>query len=174
MQQDASAVGDLVDQVHSGAGDLHPTGEGRLVDLEPVVALAAERGDQGRVDVDDPLRPLLDEVLGQDGQKARQEDEVRLVFPELFQQAGFKVRLAQLLPGHGEAGHAVVFGPLQGVGPGGTGEHHHDLPVGDLPALLGLEQGLQIGAAAGDQDGNARLAQHSTTRSSPETISPAA
>ena len=83
--------------------------------------------------------------------------------------------LAGPLPRYGKAGYLMVFRPLQGIGPGGAGEHQDNLPVGDAPALLGFQKSLQIGAAAGDQDGNPRLPHgSSSTPPSPRATDPTA
>ena len=66
----------------------------------------------------------------------------------------------------------MVGGPGQGVCGLIAGNHQHDLSVGDAPGLLGVQQRLQIGAAAGDKHGDAGFFQHSVTRSSLSTISP--
>lgn len=52
LEDDGAAIAVGADKVDGGAGDLDPVGQGRLVDVEPVKALAAEGGDQGRVDID--------------------------------------------------------------------------------------------------------------------------
>ena len=46
LQDDGAAVGDLVDEVDGGAGELDSSLEGRLMDPQAVEALAAEGGDQ--------------------------------------------------------------------------------------------------------------------------------
>ena len=155
-----------------GAGDLHAPLQRRLMDPQPIESLPAEGGDQGGVDVDDPVRPPPDEVRGQNGQEPGQNDQVHLILRQLSRQRRLEPGGAQLLPGHGKGGDAPAPGPLQGKGVRIAGEDQHNLPVGEGPCRLGVEQRLQIGAAAGDQHGDAGLVQHSTTRSSPGTISP--
>ena len=59
-------VRDLVHQMDGSAGDPDATAEGCLMDLQPVIPLPTEGGDQGGMDVDDPVRPATDEVRGQD------------------------------------------------------------------------------------------------------------
>ena len=122
------------------------------------------------MDVQDAVRPPADEVRRQDGQEAGQDDHVHIAGLQLPGEGGLKVRLTDALLEDADAGDAVVLRPLQGVGAGVVGHHQDDLPVGDVPGLLGQQQMLQVGAAAGDQDGNA--AQHMATLSSPVTISP--
>ena len=120
------------------------------------------------------VRPLLHEVSGQNGQESGQDNDIHPVFREFFVQSGLKGLLGHLLFGNGDAGHAMVGRPGQGVGVFVAGAHQHDLPVGDIAPLLGIQQSLQIGAAAGDEYGDACFFQHNVTRSSPETISPMA
>ena len=55
------------------------------------------------------------------------------------------------------SGHPRLGCPRQGVGLGVAGDDQHDLAGGQVPGLLGVQQGLEIGAAAGDQHGDLRL-----------------
>ena len=65
----------------------------------------------------------------------------------------------------------MVLGPLDGADTGFVRHHQAQHAVGQLPPLLAVDEGLEVGAAAGDQDSEARP-QHRTTRSSPWAISP--
>ena len=55
LQEDLSAVGNVVYIMHGGASVLDAPGQSGLMDLEPIEALAAEGGDQGGVDVEDAI-----------------------------------------------------------------------------------------------------------------------
>ena len=66
LGDDLAAVGDLVDEVDGGAGDFHTVVQSGLMDTKTVEAFAAEAGDQGGVDIDDPLGPLGGEFFGED------------------------------------------------------------------------------------------------------------
>ena len=148
------------------------TAEGCLMDLQPVIPLPTEGGDQGGMDVDDPVRPATDEVRGQDGQEPGQHDQIHPVLRQRLHQRRLKRLLPQLLPGQGNGRHAAALCPLQSVGFGIAGEDQHDLPVGQGACFLSVQQRLQVGAAAGDQHSDTGLVQHRITRSSPEITSP--
>ena len=60
---------------------------------------------------------------------------------------------------------AVGAGALERKGARGVGEHQHDLAV-DLAGVHGVQDGLQVGAAAGAEHGDA-LAHASTSLSPP-------
>ena len=154
------------------AGDPDATAEGCLMDLQPVIPLPTEGGDQGGMDVDDPVRPATDEVRGQDGQEPGQHDQIHPVLRQRLHQRRLKRLLPQLLPGQGNGRHAAALCPLQSVGFGIAGEDQHDLPVGQGACFLSVQQRLQVGAAAGDQHSDTGLVQHRITRSSPEITSP--
>ena len=47
LEDDGAAVGLFIDEVDGSAGELHAVGQGGLVDVEAVVARAAEGGDEG-------------------------------------------------------------------------------------------------------------------------------
>ena len=158
--------------MHGGAGDLHPVVQGGLMHPQPVEALTAEAGDQGRVDVQNPLGPFGGKVTGENGHKARQHDHVDAVFFQGLLQSRFKARLApQLLFQQGQAGNICLLCPLQGVGTGGVGHHQGDFAAVEDARFLGIDEGLQIGSAAGNQ--NRDPGAHSRiTFSSPGTTVP--
>ena len=119
---------------------------------QTVETLAAEGGDQGGVDVQDALGISGGEILGEDGHEARQNDDLNAVGGEDFLQLFFKSRLgaALLFQNHGGV-DTGLFSPLQSVGIGVVGNHQHDLAAVEHGAL-GVDQCLQVGAAAGDQN----------------------
>ena len=80
---------------------------------------------------------------------------IRPATGQLLLQLGFIGLLAPAASGDHHAGYAVVGGPGQGVDAGAAGAYQHDLSMGKIALLLSPQQGLQIGAAAGDQDSNA-------------------
>ena len=138
---------------------------------QAIHALAAEGGDQGRMDIQDAPRPLLCKFCAEDDRKACEENEVDLL---LAQQHG-KLVFKRLLPTGGRE-HARrntrVFRPRERIGPRAGRNDQHDLAVRHFSVTLRVEQRLQIRAAAGDQHGDAGGCQHSSTFSSPNTISP--
>ena len=57
-----------------------------------------------------------------------------------------------VLPGDHDRGNAGPLGPLQGVDPGLAGDHQGQVSAVDPAGLLGVDQRLEIGAAAGDEN----------------------
>ena len=66
LQDDGPAVAVLADEVDGGTGDFHAIGQGGLVDVESVKALAAEGGDEGGVDVQNGIGVGVDQLRRQD------------------------------------------------------------------------------------------------------------
>ena len=172
MEDDLSPVGHLIHIVHRGPRDLDAVVQRRLVNPQAVIALAAEGGDQGGVDVDDALIPSCGEVRAEDAHKARQDDHL---YPGLFQfpaDGSFKRFLGSaVLPAYRDGFYARLLRPLQGIGPGIAGENKDDFPVFQLSLRLGVQQGLKIGASAGHKHSNFRF-QHICTLSSLSTMLP--
>ena len=136
---------------------LTPIVQSRFMDMQSIEPIPAEGRDQGRVHVDNPAGHTgAMTVLAQNGQEARQNDDVRPDAPA----AAAKMRLvisprlwhilfrARLPMPECRAGFARV----QGIGPAGWSRSPaRSLPLGSLPGFLGVDQRLQVGAAAGDQ-----------------------
>ena len=152
--------------------NLHAVIQGSPVDTQSVEALAAEGRDQGRMNVDDPFRIRFCKAFRQNGQKARQHDQIHPVFPEQRHEPVLKRFLAAaVLFGHGHAGNPGCRRPFQRVDPGLVGDHKNDLPALQRAAPLGIDQCLQIRTAAGDKHRDSGL--HSRiTFSSFRMISP--
>ena len=134
------------------------------------------------MDVDDTIVISAGEIGAEDGQKSGQHDQVDVVLFESSQQSLLKTLLgaAACLFGDRDGGDAGLCGPLQGIGAGFVGDYQSDLAVEDLAGRLGVDEGLQVGAAARNQYGDADLFRHkrppldysSSIFSSPVTISP--
>ena len=88
LQQDLSAVRDFVDKMHRRPRDLYAPAQGGLVYLQAVHPLAAERRDQGGMDIQNPFRPLRGKRRAEDGEEARQNDKVDLMRGQLFGEPG--------------------------------------------------------------------------------------
>ena len=87
----------------------------------------------------------------------------------LFQKGRIKIfRAFIVLPAHHNAGNTGVFGAFQCEHTGLGGHHQRDLAAGNFTPGFRIQNGLQVRAAAGDQD---RDVQHSSTPS-PSAISP--
>ena len=77
----------------------------------------------------------------------------------------------RLPPGDDGAGDVRLVGPGDGPDAGLVGNDQGEDPAVEVPTPLGVDESLEVGAAAGDQHGDPGR-QHRTTRSSPMTISP--
>ena len=119
------------------------------------------------------------------GPKLKIADWVKIVFikawfagaspdnTQSLQNGGLKCLLAaQFLPGADDCWHTCLLCPGESIGVRLTGYHQHDLAGGQLSRRLGVQQGLQVGAAAGDEYRDARLCHRSCTLSPPWTTSP--
>ena len=174
MQHDGPSVALRADKMDGGPGQLDAVGQGLLVDVEAIAARSGEGGNQGGVDVQNGVGEGLDHLLGEDGHKPGQHHQLDVQLTELVHQGhGHSPVGGIVLPGEDIAGDARLFGPLQGIGLGGGGNHGGDGAVYDLAPALGIDEGLKIGPAAGDQHGDA-LHHTSSTPSAPATTSPMA
>ena len=171
LGDDLAAVGNFIDEVHRSAGDLHAVAKGRLMHPETIEAFPAEGGNQAGMDVQNPLGVAGGELLGENGHKACQNDDLNAMLGQNFLEPFLKgcLRAAFLFQDNG-GGNPCLFRPFQGIGPGVIGYHQ-----GNFAALqhlaLGIDQGLEIGAAAGDKNRNSGF-HWRTTFSSPLTMTP--
>ena len=152
LSDDLAAVGDLVDKVDRGSGDLDTVIQCCLMDPQSVEAFTAEAGDQGGMDIDDPLGISGGEVFGQNGHEACQHDQIDAVCAQHFLELFFKGSLrAAFLFQHHSGVDAGFFGALQRISAGIVGNHQCDFAAFQSLAL-GIDQRLQVGAASGDQN----------------------
>ena len=122
------------------------------MDLQTVHPLPAEGRDQGGVNIQDAPGPAGGEVRREDGEEARQDDKVHPVLGKKLRKGGLKrLPAPQGLGRQGLPRDAEALGPRQGVGSLPVRDHKDDLPMGDAPLAPGVQQGLEIRAAAGDQ-----------------------
>ena len=106
LGDDFSAVGNLVDIMHRGPGDLDTILERRLVHPQSVEALPTEGGNEGGVNIQNPARVLFRKAAAEDVQEARQNNDLNVKFPELSFQGVFKSGLgAKGLFQNGAAGN---------------------------------------------------------------------
>ena len=156
MQDDGAGVTLLRDKVDGGTRDLYPVFQSLLVDMEAIAAHSAEGGDEGGVDIDDGVGVGLEQLLREDGHKAGHDHQIGPY--RLPQQAGqggsVAAAVGEVPPGEHIAGDAGVLGTLQGEGVRSGGDDGGDPAIHQLSPPLGVDQGLQIGPAAGDQDGD--------------------
>ena len=138
------------------------------MDPQSIEALSAEGGNQGGMDIQNRFSKCADKLRGQNSQKARQYRHINPVLGQQLLYLGLEARL----PAHGNrTGHPRRLGAGNGPDAGPVGNDQTDLAAFQLSAGLGVQQGLEVGAAAGDQHGDGRL-QHSVTFSPLWTISP--
>ena len=125
------------------------------------------------MDVQDRVGVGRHDLPGEDVEEAGQHHQIHLEGLELVNDGpGHGSVVREGLPGEDEAGDPRLRRPLQGVGPLLGGEDRHDLAAPQLSGLLGVDQGLEVGAAAGDQHGDALAAHTSSTPASPLTTEP--
>ena len=174
MQHDGPSVALRADKMDGGPGQLDPIGQGLLVDMKSIAPRSGEGGDQGGVDVQNGVGEGPDHLLGEDGHKSGQHHQLDVQLVQLVHQGHGHGPVGGVIPPvYHIAGDARLFGPLQGVSVGGGGDHGGDGAVYDLAPALGIDEGLKIGPAAGDQHGDA-LHHTSSTPSAPATTSPMA
>lgn len=150
LQDDDAAVYGFVDEVDGAAGDRGTVFEGLALGVE-----AGEVGQQRGVDVEHATVPVADEAGGEDAHVAGEADEVDA---ELVQQ-GVDGALVLLL----FAATAFKRDDGDAEGPGGfdtggswdVGDDYRDLAVLQAAVAYGPDDGHAVGAAAGDEDGDA-------------------
>ena len=172
MGDDLSPVRDLVDKMHRSACDLDAIAKRRFMNPQSIEARAAEGRNQRRMHIQNASGILLRKIPGENAHKARQNDHLNAMFFQSLPQGLLKARLAaQLLFEQHGCRDPGIFRPLQGKGPRIVGHHQGDLAAAQHTGLLSIQQGLQVGSAAGDQNRN--LGFHSRiTFSSFSTIRP--
>ncbi len=122
------------------------------MDLEPIVSRPAEGRDQGWVNVDDLPVVSPHHPLAQNAQVPGQDDKADVMGLQHIQQGVVQRLLGGVIPAAEDGGlNAVLPGPLQGVSVLGGGDAQGDLPPGELPRPLGVDEGLEIGPPAGDK-----------------------
>ena len=112
LQDDRPAVADFGDEMHRGPRHLHPALQHRFVDMEPVVALAAEGGNQGRMDVHHFVRERTADHFIHNSHESGVHHQIRLLLLQSLEQSRRKgLGIGKLLP---------VDHPAGDVGFGGT------------------------------------------------------
>ena len=76
LHNHAAVIDLLIDKVRRRAGNLRAVGQNRLVHVMAVHPRPAERRNQRRMDVDDPVLKRPHNLPPHDGQIARQHDEI--------------------------------------------------------------------------------------------------
>ena len=140
------------------------------MNLQAVIPGSAERGNQGRVNVDHTPPVFPDNAVRNHHQTAGQHHQIR---PRISQ--GIQKGLVKGFPGpvclrgNTVSRNMMFFGPLQGIGPGIVADHSGDSGILYLSAVHSIQYRLEIGSASGDQD---RYVQHTSTPFSPACTSP--
>ena len=148
-------VQDFVDKVNRGPGNLNTAAQCLLMDTQSVVTLAAERGNQGRMDVENPVRPGGRKSLAEDSHEACQDDEVDPALLKQKIQICFKGGAFQhggLYTGSGSTFQRKSFGVI--------GYDEHNLAAAKDTGLFCIQKRLEIGPAAGNQNGDFRFFCH--------------
>ena len=133
------------------AGDLAAPGNGRFVGAQAVHARPAKRWDERRVHVQDAARIGCNDAGAEHGQKARQHHKIDVVLFQRIQQCSVEVfTVFVVLAAYHAALHTGLCGAFQRIDAGLGSHHKGDLAIGVLAPGFAVQQGLQVGAAAGN------------------------
>lgn len=155
--------------MHGRAGELDAVGQRRFMDAKSIEALAAEGGDQSGVDVHNGVGVGLHQLFGEDDHAACQNHQCGVQRLHFFhQRQGHGAVGVEVFPGQHVAGNPRLSRPLQGVSALLGGDHGGNFSAAQLAPLLSIDQRLQIGAAAGDQ--NCDFGRHSRITFSPSFL----
>ena len=142
------------DEMHAGAVNLDPGGDRARVRIEPL-----EGGQQRRVDVEHAAGPVPDEPRRQQPHEAGEADEIDAVcFEHRLHRALERLAVLAMRGVIDDRGrHPGGAGVQQAAGIGTVRQNERDLRREGLRPG-GLDQRGHVGAAAGNEDGNAFLA----------------
>jgi len=128
--------------------DLHTRLQSPSVGIEP-----PEGRQQGRVNVENSMLPLLDETCGQQSHKAGKTHDVDAMLFKQGLQNALKSRAVLSESGVVDDLGGYSIGPCDHEAPriGTIRDHHHDFGRIGL-VLRGVDEGSHVGAAAGDED----------------------
>jgi len=146
LRDDRAAVELLVDVMDRRSRLAGPARQHRFVHAAPVHPGAAERGEQSRVDINRPLAKAPDHGRRKELQVSGEDDEV-CVGERREQLVGIRGVLQDCGPDSG------LPRPVQCGGVAAIGNDVRDASRGGGPERV--EQGLQVRAAARDEDGDA-------------------
>ena len=142
------------------------------MDFQAIIPFSAERRDQRGVDIDDPLRESGSKVFTENGHEACQNNQFNAIFFQDFFDLFFISQLGIEFLSDNHNGRNVVFRrSCQGISLMVAGKYQGDFAALQDAAFLGINQCLQIGAAAGNKNCDFCF-QHITTPSSEGMISP--
>ena len=118
---------------------------------QAVHARPAERRDERRVHVQDAARIGRDDAGPQHRQKACQHHKVDVVCFQRAQQGCVEIlTVFVILAAHHAAFHTGLCGAFQRIDAWLGGHHQRNFTIGVLAAGLAVQQGLQVGSAAGN------------------------
>lgn len=147
LRDDGTPVELLVHEVDCGPRLGGSASEHRFMHATPVHPRSAERGEQSRVDINRPLAKARDHACGEELQVTGEDEEV-----------GVGQRSEELVGVRRVAQHrgpdAGAPGPVQCASVGAIGHDVRDAGRGLGPE--GVEQSLQIRAAARNEDGDSQ------------------
>jgi hypothetical protein len=107
-------------------------------------------GEQSGMNVDDAVGEVREEIGAEDAHPPGEDDKVYLEFAEQVAEAGFA--LCARLPGKKARWNAGILGAHQAIGVWLVTDDEGDLNAREFLAFNGVNQGLQVGAGAGDED----------------------
>ena len=143
MGNDGAAVAFRADKVDSRAGQLHAVGNGLFMDMKSVIAFAAERWDQCRVDIHDGIGVRIHQLLGKDDHAACQNHQVDPQILQHFHQrhSHGPVRIKFLSRQH-KALDTGILCPFHSIGTCLGGNDGNDLTAAQFSPVLGIDQCL--------------------------------
>src|SRR5262249_10593584 len=124
---------------------------------------AAEGGEEGGVDVDHPIGEGAEEVLAEHAHEASQHDEVGLVRAQRGHEGAVEAGARRVVAGiHHESRQAggARAGDARAVGH--VAADDGEARGAELAAAAALDERLEVGAAAGDQDADVHRGTNST------------
>src|SRR5579884_1800516 len=151
-------------------------GDGRAV-AGSVDFAGAAIGQEGRMQVDDTPGELGQEGCAEYAHPAREYDEVDLEEVQEGSELRFALRHFRCfgwrgsVPGQVDGGQFVTQSALQANRVGFVAHDEGDFDAGKLAAFDGIDEGLQVAAAAGDEDAEAEGFHSLRTSSSAEVSS---
>ena len=149
LQDDFPVVVDFVHIVDGDAGKIFFGGHHGLVHMLAVEAFATVFGQEGRMDVHNMMGIGLDEAFRNLPKEAGQYDEVQIQVDHFLRELG---TVEHRLGDHFNR-DAQILGSLNGIRLGVVADYVDDFNIGFVGEILG--DTLQVGAVAGDEDGEA-------------------
>ncbi len=153
LRDDRPVIDELVDEMHGDPGAVDPGGQR----VSHRVG-AAEGRQQRRMDVDDTVRPTVEECCGQDAHEAGEHDEVGAGRGDGVSEARLPACTIGPVERDGMRRDACLAGTLEGRCVVYVAEHSDEFS-GDLASADRCDERDEVAARSGGEDGDARGAR---------------